>query len=241
MPLEDTTTSHPGRGPSDPRQRRRVPLTGEEHRVPRSRQDLGEARKDPQAHRREPGHAHTSLTSGLRTPAVSCLLLLPRANQHQDPASGPTASSGPAHLEQVSRGPGNRRHFFPPRPSPSSHGSSSFQPSLRFLSSQHLPTITALHIAGFLITGFLFYLRFTVKLNGTYRDFCTLVRGSLSIHIFITKENTLQASLVAQTLKNPPANAGDTGSIPRSQRSPGEGNGSPLQHSCLEHPMDRGA
>ena len=33
-------------------------------------------------------------------------------------------------------------------------------------------------------------------------------------------------------------NAGDPGSIPGSRRSPGEGNGNPLQHSCLENPMD---
>ena len=36
-------------------------------------------------------------------------------------------------------------------------------------------------------------------------------------------------------------NAGDLGSIPGSGRSPGEGNGNPLQYSCLENPMDRGA
>ena len=36
-------------------------------------------------------------------------------------------------------------------------------------------------------------------------------------------------------------NAGDPGSIPGLGRSPGEGNGSPLQYSCLENPMDRGA
>ena len=36
-------------------------------------------------------------------------------------------------------------------------------------------------------------------------------------------------------------NAGDPGSIPESGSSPGEGNGNPLQHSCLENPMDRGA
>ena len=36
-------------------------------------------------------------------------------------------------------------------------------------------------------------------------------------------------------------NAGDPGSIPGSRRSPGEGNGNPLQYSCLENPMDRGA
>ena len=36
-------------------------------------------------------------------------------------------------------------------------------------------------------------------------------------------------------------NAGDLGSIPGSRRSLGEGNGSPLQYSCLENPMDKGA
>ena len=45
-------------------------------------------------------------------------------------------------------------------------------------------------------------------------------------------------------VKNPRANAGnlrDAGSIPGSGRSPGGGNGNPLQYSCLENPMDRGA
>ena len=44
-------------------------------------------------------------------------------------------------------------------------------------------------------------------------------------------------------VKNPPANAearGDAGSIPGSGRSPGGGNGNPLQYSCLENSMDRG-
>ena len=44
-------------------------------------------------------------------------------------------------------------------------------------------------------------------------------------------------------VKNPPANAGDvrdTDSIPDSGRSPGEGNGNPLQYSCLENPLGRG-
>ena len=36
-------------------------------------------------------------------------------------------------------------------------------------------------------------------------------------------------------------NAGDLGSIPGLGRSPGEGNGNPLQYCCLENPMDRGA
>ena len=42
-------------------------------------------------------------------------------------------------------------------------------------------------------------------------------------------------------VKNPPAKAGDAGSIPGSGRSPGEGNGNPLQYSSLGNPMDRGA
>ena len=46
--------------------------------------------------------------------------------------------------------------------------------------------------------------------------------------------------MVAQTVKNLPA-MGDPGSIPGLGRSPGEGHGNPLQYSCLEKPMDRGA
>ena len=45
-------------------------------------------------------------------------------------------------------------------------------------------------------------------------------------------------------VKNAPASAGDirdTDSIPGSGRSPGGGHGNPLQYSCLENPMDRGA
>ena len=42
-------------------------------------------------------------------------------------------------------------------------------------------------------------------------------------------------------IKNPPANAGDTGLILGSGRCPGEGNGNPLQYSCLGYLMDRGA
>ena len=44
---------------------------------------------------------------------------------------------------------------------------------------------------------------------------------------------------MAQTVKNPPANAEDLFLIPRSGRSSGEGNGNPLQYSCLENSMDR--
>ena len=55
---------------------------------------------------------------------------------------------------------------------------------------------------------------------------------------------TVPESQVAPVVKNVPANAGDIrdmGSIPGSGRSLGEGHGNPLQDSCLENPVDRGA
>ena len=48
-------------------------------------------------------------------------------------------------------------------------------------------------------------------------------------------------SPAGSVVKNLPANAGDTGSIPGWGRFPGEGNGNPLQYSCLGNPMDREA
>ena len=46
------------------------------------------------------------------------------------------------------------------------------------------------------------------------------------------------ASLVAQRVKASVCNVGDLGSIPGLGRSPAEGNGNPLQYSCLENPME---
>ena len=54
----------------------------------------------------------------------------------------------------------------------------------------------------------------------------------------------LRASQLVLVVKNLPANAvdlRDAGSIPGLGRSPGGGHGKPLQYSCLENPMDRGA
>ena len=64
-----------------------------------------------------------------------------------------------------------------------------------------------------------------------------------SAHFFLG-ESLLQASQVTLVVKNPPASSGDIGDlglIPGSGKSPGEGNGNPLQHSCLENPEDKGA
>ena len=47
--------------------------------------------------------------------------------------------------------------------------------------------------------------------------------------------------LGGSVVRNPPANAGDAGLISGWGRSPGEGNDNPLQYSCLENPMERGA
>ena len=52
---------------------------------------------------------------------------------------------------------------------------------------------------------------------------------------------TSQGFLDGSVVKNLMANAGDSGSIPGSGRSPGKGNSNPLQNSCLGNPMDRGA
>ena len=79
---------------------------------------------------------------------------------------------------------------------------------------------------------------------------------SLSHHLFritVHTQNTVAIVTITWCLegwlgfpggsvvKNAPASAGDMGSIPGSGRSPGEGNGNPLQHSCLGNPMDRKA
>ena len=54
-------------------------------------------------------------------------------------------------------------------------------------------------------------------------------------------QNAQMGFSAGSTVKNLPASAGDAGSILRSERSPGEGNGNPLQYSCLENPRDKGA
>ena len=50
-----------------------------------------------------------------------------------------------------------------------------------------------------------------------------------------------RASLMVLVVKNTPANAGDTSSVPGLGRFPGGGHGNPLQYSCLENLMDREA
>ena len=62
--------------------------------------------------------------------------------------------------------------------------------------------------------------------------------------MFISYWTGIAGSLGGSLVKNPPASSGDPRDmslIPGLGRSPGEGNGNPLQYSCLENTMDRGA
>ena len=68
------------------------------------------------------------------------------------------------------------------------------------------------------------------------------MNASVSLQILVS--SVLSPSMgfpCGSEVKASARNAGDLGSIPGPGRSPGEGNGNPLQDSCLENPMDRGA
>ena len=58
---------------------------------------------------------------------------------------------------------------------------------------------------------------------------------------FVMFNSKKRASMVAQIVKNPTGSGGDSGLIPGSGRSPGEGHGNPLQYPCLENAVDGGA
>ena len=64
---------------------------------------------------------------------------------------------------------------------------------------------------------------------------------SASISIFHSSIHLLNSFPGSSVINNLPANPGDPGLIPGLGRSLGEGNGNPLQYSCLGNPMDRGA
>ena len=64
--------------------------------------------------------------------------------------------------------------------------------------------------------------------------FCNLIQGPYKL-------NSDSIYRLIAEVKASACNLGGLGSIPRSGRSPGEGNGNPLQYSCLENPMDGGA
>ena len=63
-------------------------------------------------------------------------------------------------------------------------------------------------------------------------------KGSL-LECFLITPKSMMGFPGISVVKNPPSNAGDMGLIPESGRSPGEGNGIPLQYSCLGNSMNR--
>ena len=83
-----------------------------------------------------------------------------------------------------------------------------------------------------LFTDKIQYLNHIIK-TCTYAQFMYL---SLTKEFFLIHLGSPGGSVV----KNPPAKVGDVGLIPGSGRSPGGGNGNPLQYSCLKTPMYRG-
>ena len=64
---------------------------------------------------------------------------------------------------------------------------------------------------------------------------------SQRLFLLLASRSFTWAFLVAQMVNNLPAHAGDLGVIPGLGRSHGEGNGNPLQYSCLENSLGRGA
>ena len=74
-------------------------------------------------------------------------------------------------------------------------------------------------------------------------DYCLHFFKDKQLRTALTDFRTLPRKVVL-VVKNVPVNEGDvrdTGSIPGLGRSPGKGNGNPVQYSCLENSMDRGA
>ena len=81
----------------------------------------------------------------------------------------------------------------------------------------------------------------TLPFSAGYKVTSSQERPRAAVIYYFVCLCTSRASLVAQAVKNPPANSGDPASIPGSGRPPGGGNGNPLQYSGLDNPMDRGA
>ena len=95
-------------------------------------------------------------------------------------------------------------------------------------------------------TGKYLYQSTQLDSGGLSNLFCGCVFSEL-VHVNCSLEGLAGffpsglASLHSSEVKASACNEGDLGSIPGSGRSPGEGNGNPLQYSCLENPMDGGA
>ena len=107
-------------------------------------------------------------------------------------------------------------------------------------------TIYSLDVLLFLFgTSLLFRVQFLLLLPDLHTGFSRGRSGGLVFPLFQNFPQFIVIHAVGfpggSEVKVSARNAGDLGSIPGSGSSPGEGNGNPLQYSCLENPMDRGA
>ena len=96
-----------------------------------------------------------------------------------------------------------------------------------------------------MITGFLFgkirkFWNWMVRMDAQW---CECTQCHRTVHSKLIKVGFPGASISKESaaVQESACNVGDLSLILGSERSPGEGNGNPLQYSCLEHPMDRGA
>ena len=90
------------------------------------------------------------------------------------------------------------------------------------------------------------YLKFSVSAGGCFLLHLSCAKGDREEILQVASEVKCITNIIlgfpsGSDGKESACNAGDPGSIPGLGRSPGEGNGYPLQYSCLENPMDRGA
>ena len=92
---------------------------------------------------------------------------------------------------------------------------------------------TALH--------FILNKNYSLPLKNTSLNYASLLIHRISFHKYYSTTRASQVALVLKSLSANARDTRDTGSIPGSGRSPGGGSGNPLQFSCLENPMDKGA
>ena len=108
----------------------------------------------------------------------------------------------------------------------------------------HLHSSTSIHPPSTIhsFTGLSIHLTRLINRPYLFTPPCSLCLNALSVFLHLTLTHLpYQGFPGSSEVKASACNVGDPGSIPGLGRSPGEGNGNPLQYSCLENPMDGGA
>ena len=97
-------------------------------------------------------------------------------------------------------------------------------------------------VSFYLITANRLFLLLLCPRNTAALEALTNISEESLVHFFLNSLWVLTSGFPGGSVsKESACNAGDRGSVPGLGRSPREGNGNPLQYSCLENPMDRGA